>query len=146
MKDRPDAADADLVLKLYDLRREAVMRQSRDAIVGKFMPRTFDELIAITKPDHPMNAAWRQVTTYWEMAYAMVKHGIVHPEYFMESAGEGLLVFAKVEPWLKRYREAVSQLAFLNAEWVTTNTDRGRLLLGLFRKRIEAQRGPVANG
>jgi len=140
-KQQPDHGDAELALKCYDLRREAVMRASRDAIVAKFLPKSFDELIAITKPDHPMNPAWRQVTTYWEMVYAMVKHGVVHPEYFLESNGEGLLVFARVEEHLAEYRKATSQFAFLNAEWVTKNTERGRAILPLFRKRFLAQIG-----
>ncbi len=143
-KDRPDAADADLVVRLYDLRREAVMRQARDAINGKFLPRSFDELAAVTKGDHPMNAAWRQVSTYWEMVYGMVKHGIVHPEYFMESNGEGLLVYVKVEPHLKAYREKTSPLAFVNAEWVANNTDRGRRVLEIFRRRIQEQLAAAA--
>ncbi len=140
-KQQPDHGDAELALKVYDLRRESVMRASRDAIVGKFLPKSFDELIAITKPDHPMNAAWRQVSTYWEMVYAMVKHGIVHPEYFLESNGEGLLVYTRVEEHLAEYRKATSRFAFLNAEWVATNTERGKLLVELFRKRYRAQIG-----
>jgi hypothetical protein len=140
-KQQPDHGDAGLALECYELRREAVMRASRDTIIGKFLPKTYDELIAITKPDHPMNAAWRQVATYWEMVYAMVKHGVVHPEYFLESNGEGLLVFARVEEHLAEYRKATSPFAFLNAEWVTRNTERGKLLLELFRKRYRAQIG-----
>ena len=138
-KERPDHADAQLVIQLYDLRREAVMRQSRDTLNGKFMPRTFEDILAITKPDHPMNAAWRQVTTYWEMTYGMAKHGIVHPEYFMETQGEGLLTFVKIAPHLERYRKEISQLAFVNAEWVATQTERGRKLMELFGKRYQAQ-------
>jgi hypothetical protein len=143
-KERPDSADANLVIQAYELRREAVMRQSRDTLNGKFMPKSFEDVLAITKFDHPMNAAWRQVSTYWEMVYGMVKHGIVHPEYFMESAGEGLLTFVKIEPHLERYRKEISQLAFLNAEWVATNTDRGRKLMELFRKRYQAQLAAAA--
>jgi hypothetical protein len=134
-KERPDHADADLVLKLYELRREAVMRKSR-ALVTAFLPKSWDELIAVTKPDHAMNAAFRQVSTYWEMAYGIAKHGIVHPEYFMENEGEGLLLFVKIEPHLVRYRQEVSALSFLNSEWVATKTERGRLLMELFRKRF----------
>ena len=138
-KERPDHADAEVALRVYDLRREPVMRQSRDTINGKFLPRNWDEFIAITKFDHPMNAAWRQVSTYWEMVYGIVKHGIVHPEYFMESNGEGLLVFVRAEPHLAQLRKELNPLAFQNAEWVANNTDRGRKVLELFRKRFQAQ-------
>jgi hypothetical protein len=134
-KERPDATDAELVIKLYDLRREAVMRKSRDALFA-FNPKSADEAIAITKPDHPLNREYRQVASYWEMVYGLVKHGIVHPEYFMENEGEGMILFVKLEPYLAKYRETVSKLAFTNAEWVAKNTDRGRLICELFRKRF----------
>ena len=134
-KERPDHGDADLVLKLYDLRREGVMRRSRE-LVTAFHPKSWEELIAVTKPDHALNAAFRQVGSYWEMVYGMAKHGIVHPEYFMENEGEGLILFVKLEPHLARYRQEVSALAFLNSEWVAVNTDRGRRLVELFRKRF----------
>ncbi|MSR48291.1 MAG: hypothetical protein EXS13_14730 [Planctomycetes bacterium] len=142
-KETPDHHDAELALRTYELRREPVMRASRDAIIGKFLPRTLDELLAITKPDHPLNAAWRQVTTYWEGVYAIVKHGIVHPEYFLESNGEGLLVYSRVVEHLAGYRNATSPFAFLNAEWVATHTVRGKLITELFLKRYRTQLGAV---
>jgi hypothetical protein len=72
----PDHRDAELVLRLYDLRREPVMRASRLAIV-KFLPRSYDDVAALIKPDHPDNAAWRQVSSYFEMAYSFARNGIV---------------------------------------------------------------------
>jgi hypothetical protein len=134
-KDRPDHHDAQLAFQLYDMRRETVMRRSRDLIFG-FNPKSWEELVAVTKWDHALNQAWRQVGSYWEMVYATVKHGIVHPEYFMENVGEGLTLFVKIEPFLARYRAEISQLAFQNCEWVANNTDRGRKLVELFRKRF----------
>lgn len=137
-KDFADHHDAELVLKLYELRREPVMRESRAQMVTKFLPRSFDDVMAVTKGDHPLNAAWRQCTTFWEMTYAMARHGIVNPDFLMESNGEGLLIFTRVEPWLKEYREAVSPIAFRNAEWVATECDLGRATAERFRKRFQA--------
>jgi len=134
-KDRPDHHDAQLAFQLYDMRRETVMRRSRDLMFA-FNPKSWEELVAVTKWDHALNQAWRQVGSYWEMVYATVKHGIVHPEYFMENVGEGLTLFVKIEPYLARYRAEISQLAFQNCEWVANNTDRGRKLVELFRKRF----------
>ncbi|MCE2903322.1 MAG: hypothetical protein ACK6DP_01210 [Gemmatimonas sp.] len=68
LKDDADHHDADLALTLYDLRREAVMRESRAALVSKFLPASWDDVLAVTKPDHPLNAAFRQCATYWEKA------------------------------------------------------------------------------
>ena len=135
-KTTPDHNDAELVLKLYDLRREAVMRKSRDVMNAKFSPKTWDEFLAVTKPDHPDNAAFRQVSTYWEMVYAMGRHGIVNAEYFVESNREGLLLYTKVQPFIEQFRKEFSPTAFRNAEWAATQTDVGRAACALFEKRV----------
>jgi len=125
-KDTPDHHDAELVLRLYELRRETVMRESRDTINSQFWPRSFDDVLAVTKRDHHLNRPFRQVGTYWEMVYGMVKHGIVNAEYFLESNGEGFFLFAKVLPYLEAYRREVSAQAFRNAEWVALKSPAGR--------------------
>ena len=99
-KGTPDYQDADLVLRVYELRREPLMRASRDAINGKFWPANYDEVKAILATTHELNAAYRQTSTYWEMVYGLVKHGVVDAEYFMETNGEGLFLYAKVEPYI----------------------------------------------
>src|SRR5262245_40729961 len=107
------AADAELILKLYDLRREEVMRQARTAVVSTFMPKTYDESAAVTKGDHPLNTAYRMVSSYWEMAGSLVKQGALHLELFSENCGEGLLLFAKAQPHLERLRKEVAPTAYL---------------------------------
>jgi hypothetical protein len=139
-KDYPDHHDADLVLKLYELRRESVMRDSRRQLNTSFWPTSFDEVLAITKYDHPLNEAFRQCTTYWEMTYAMARHGVMHAEFMLESCGEGLLLYARIEPWLAEYRATVSALGFRNAEWVATETEMGRAIMERFRKRVQDRR------
>ena len=106
LKEAPDHHDADLVLKIYDLRREPVMRESRTAINTKFWPRNAEEAVAVTKNDHPLNLAYRQTTAYWEMVYSMARHGIVHSDFLVENNTEGLFLFARVEPYLERIRQA----------------------------------------
>ena len=135
-KTTPDWHDADLVVRLYDLRREAVMRKSRDAMNARFMPKTWEEFLAVTKPEHPDNAAFRQVSTYWEMVYAMARHGVVNAEYFVESNREGMLLYTKVQPFIARFRQEASPTAFRNAEWVATQTDVGRATFAMFEKRL----------
>jgi len=114
-KSAPDHHDADLVLRIYDLRRESVMRESRDTILRDFWPRDEQEALAILQPEHPLNRAWRQTTTYWEMVYGMARHGVVHTDFLLESNGEGLFLFARVEPYLARIRAATSPRALKNA-------------------------------
>jgi hypothetical protein len=136
-KDYPDHHDAEIILKLYELRREPVMRESRHAINRTFWPKSWDEVAAVMKPDHPLNAAFRQTSTYWEMVYGMAKHGVVHADFLMESCGEGMVLLAKMRPYLEQYRQASSPRAFANAEWISTHTETGRQVFATQRTRVE---------
>ena len=85
-----------------------------------------------------MNAAFRQVSSYWEMAYGMVRHGVLHADFMLDSNGEGLFVYARVAPYLEEYRrKAGSPRSFRNAEWVATQTDMGRQLFAHFTDRVK---------
>ena len=137
-KHAPDHHDADLVLRLYDLRREPVMRESRDAINAEFWPKDADEAVAVLSPDHPLNRAYRQTSTYWEMVYGMAKHGIVHTDYLLENTGEGMFLYAKVEPYLEEMRAASHPRIFQNAEWVANSGEFADVVLQRFRDRIRA--------
>lgn len=137
LKEAPDHHDADLVLKIYDLRREPVMRESRNAINSKFWPRNAEEAIAITANDHPLNVAFRQISGYWEMVYGMARHGIIHPDFLVENNGEGLFLFARIEPYLAAFRQAGSPRSFRNAEWVANNCPAGKTLMESYRARIK---------
>ena len=136
-KDHPDHHDAEIAFRAYELRREAVMRESRNAINRDFWPKSFADVIAVTKADNPLNAPWRQTTTYWEMVYGTVKHGIVNADYFMESNGEGLFLFARVAPYLEELRREVSPFAFQNTEWVAKNTAVGQKAFTMFSARVK---------
>ncbi|HUV70406.1 MAG TPA: hypothetical protein VMW15_12135 [Terracidiphilus sp.] len=99
-------ADAEIVLKLYQLRTESVMRQARAWVFGEFWPKTVEELFAVMEnPADPHNAYLRQVLTYWEMAAAMVLHGAVSAELFVDCNGEGFFLLAKFAPILDAIRE-----------------------------------------
>jgi len=99
-------ADAEIILKLYQLRTEAVMRQARAWITGEFWPTTAEEFFAVAENRaDPHNAWFRQVITYWEMAAAMVLHGAVSAELFVDCNGEGFFLLAKFAPILEAIRE-----------------------------------------
>lgn len=137
LKEAPDHHDADLVLKLYDLRREPVMRESRNAINSKFWPRNAEEAVAVTAHDHPLNTAFRQTTAYWEMVYGMARHGIIHPDFLVENNGEGLFLFARVEPYLAAIRQAASPRAFRNTEWIVAHSATAKTLMESYRTRVK---------
>jgi len=136
-KQTPDHHDAEIVLRIYDLRREAVMRESRDAINREFWPRNEAEALAILQPEHPLNRAYRQVSTYWEMVYGMARYGVAHTDFLLESNGEGLFLFARIEPYLAAIRAATSPRAFSKAEWVANSSDLGKAILDTFRARVK---------
>lgn len=136
IKTTPDHHDAELVLRLYDLRRETVMRQSRDTML-RFLPRTWEDLFAVTQLTHPDNAAWRQVTSYWEMAYGFARHGIVNPDFLVEGSAEGILLYAKVLPHVERIRKELAPTAFQNCEWLVANSTVARQRLELMQTRIQ---------
>jgi len=99
-------ADAEIILKLYDLRRETVMREARAWVVGEFWPTTADEYFAVAMNSaDPHNPFIRQVLTYWEMAAALVLHGSVSAELFVDCNAEGFLLLAKFAPILDDIRQ-----------------------------------------
>jgi len=99
-------ADAEIILKLYELRTETVMREARAWITGQFWPNTVDDVMAVLQnPTHPHNAHFRQVLGYWEMAAALVLHGAVSAELFVDTNAEGFFLLAKFAHILDSIRE-----------------------------------------
>jgi len=137
MKDAPDHLDADLILKLYDIRREESLRAAREKLTSEFWPKNATEAVAIVALDHPLNRIYRQVSTYWEMVYRMARHGIIHGDFLVENNAEGLLLFARVEPYLAEIRAATSPRSFQNAEWVATEVPMGRTIAAHMRERVK---------
>lgn len=103
-------ADAEIVLKLYQLRTEPLMRQARAWITGEFWPQTAEEFFAVAEnPKDPHHAYFRQVISYWEMAAAMVLHGALSAELFVDCNSEGFFLLAKFAPILDAIRERTPQ-------------------------------------
>jgi hypothetical protein len=99
-------ADAEIILKLYELRTETVMRQAREWVSGKFWPATAEEFFAVAENHADPHNAWlRQVISYWEMAAAMVLHGAVSAELFVDCNAEGFFMLAKFAPFLEAIRK-----------------------------------------
>jgi len=113
-------ADAEIILRLYELRTEAEMRKARAWMTGEFWPATADEYFAVAAdPKHPNNPWVRQVLTYWEMAAAMVLHGAVSAELFADCNGEGFFLLAKFEPILGDIRARNPGFLIKTSELIT---------------------------
>ena len=101
--------DAELILKLYELRTEATMRESR-AIMGAMTIGSFADIQAVQKAmGSRENAAWRQTISYWEMCAALVLHGTLDPALFLDTNGENFFYYAKVSPYFEEYAKATGQ-------------------------------------
>jgi hypothetical protein len=139
MSSTPTTADAELILKLYDLRREAEMRKARNWWIG-FWPESADDILKIATALGSQENAWlRQVGGYWEMAASFVLHGTLNRELFLEPSfsGEMFLIFGKVEPFLKDVREKMQNPAmFGNVEKVIATSLGGSERLKQTQERI----------
>jgi hypothetical protein len=99
-------ADAELILKLYELRTEPTMRKARAWMAGEFFPRTAEEFFAVTTARTTQENAWfRQVTSYWEMAAAFVLHGALNGDLFVDCNAEPFFLYAKFLPILPEIRQ-----------------------------------------
>lgn len=117
-------ADAELVLKLYDLRREATMREARDFIGLQFWPQTVEEIMAVaTAAGSDENRFFRQVLGYWETAASLVVHGALNADLFEACEGEMFFIYAKFRPHLEKVRKELGQPSFLqNVELVAESS------------------------
>ncbi len=130
---------ANLILKLYELRREPVMREARNTMFG-FDPSSAQDYIAGMMSQQ--SAHIRMVASYWEMAASLVVHGAIDAKMFDESAGEHILVFGKIEGFLPQLREAMgSPTMFANLEKVCTDAPGGLERVRAMTARV---RGMVA--
>ena len=102
---------ADLVLKLYDLRREVKMREARDWFRLRFNPGSSGEVMAVL--EGPQNDFFRMVVSYWDMAAALVHHGAIDEGLFNDVNAEHVGTFAKVEPFLADLRAALGNPDYL---------------------------------
>jgi hypothetical protein len=136
MAKKPTAADADLILKLYDLRREAELRKARKWW-GGFWPQSADDVTNIaTAYSIPENAWFRQVLGYWDMAASLVLRGALNEELFFDNGGEMWFTFAKLSPYLKEIRSKMQSPDLLGrVEKLATKTKDGRERL----KKMEAR-------
>jgi len=134
-------ADADIILKLYELRTETLMRQARAWVTGEWWPKTAEEFFAVAgNPNDPHNAHFRQVTTYWEMAAAMVLHGALSAELFVDCNGEGFFLLAKFAPILDAVRERFPTFLNKTSELVNRFSAAQQRYEAVL-KRVNATRG-----
>ncbi len=126
--------DADLILKLYDLRREKTMREARDWFF-KFNPQGPQDFMDVLLSDK--SGYYRMVVSYWEMACSLVNHGAIDADMFADANGEHMFIYAKLEPFLPALRQAMgSQEMLSNLEKVVKDTPDYEKRLAMIRERM----------
>jgi hypothetical protein len=96
--------DANLILRLYELRREEKMREARDWFMKNYRANSIEEAMQIIPMGSQPNAYFRMVVSYWEMAASFITSGVLNKELFFESNGELLFVWLRVEPIVAGFR------------------------------------------
>jgi hypothetical protein len=141
MAKKATAHDAQLILKLYDLRREAEMRKARHWFTVEFWPRSADDFLKVANAFPSQENAWmRQVGGYWDMAASLVLHGALNEELFLQPgvSGEMFFIFAKIHPFLKEIREKMNNPdAFANIEKIATGSKTARKRLERVSKNVQ---------
>jgi hypothetical protein len=133
-------ADAEIILKLYKLRTETVMRQARAWVTGEFWPQTAEDYFAVSEDPADAHNPWlRQVLSYWEMAAAMVVHGAVSAELFVDCNAEGFFLLAKFAPILDAVREKNPAFLSKTSELIKRFSSAAQRY-EVIRKRVDATR------
>lgn len=105
MHGNPDHHDAELMLRLYDLRREEKLRRARAWFVGSFEAQSLEEDQRKYPPDSEEAVFVRMTLSYWDMAASIVNHGLIHEQFFFENSGEISIVWDKVRHLVPAFRE-----------------------------------------
>jgi len=150
MSELPTHHDAELILKLYDLRREPVMREAR-AFFVTFSPKSLDDVLALANSFGTKEQAYlRQVAGYWEMAASLVNRGALNRELALDNFQEMFFVYAKMEPYIHGFREKMNQpRAFMQVQQLIDGSEENKQRLKdmqkmqaeMARRRAEAAAG-----
>ncbi len=141
MAKKPTAADAQLILQLYDLRREAEIRKARSWWTGEFFPESADDILKVIYAMGTQENAWfRQAGGYWGIVASLVLKGALNEELFLipSFSGEMFVIFAKVYPHIKELRKKLNDPnVFLDIEKAITRTKWGRDRLQFMLGRVQ---------
>ena len=144
MREHPDNFDAELLLHLYDLRREEKLRQAREWFIREFNPKTMQDFNQQCPAGSEKNAFFRMALSYWDMVASIVNHGLIKEEFFFENTSEFWILWSKVKHLVPTFREErKNPLTWKNLETLSEKyeqwmTQRAPEALDSLRKRLDA--------
>lgn len=128
---------AELILKLYELRRETVMREARSYIGGRFLPQSADEIFEIVSGGAKEGAFVLQVYGYWDMVAAFVASGALDSQLVYDTCQEMYFQYAKIQPFLVGLRKKMNLPEFLiSIERLIEGSPAGRQRLKVMKKNL----------
>ncbi|HKF21151.1 MAG TPA: hypothetical protein VKE93_06250 [Candidatus Angelobacter sp.] len=141
---KASSKDAQVLIQLYDLRREPVMRAARKFMAFEFWPQSYEEFKALFMDLGSERNSWaRQCLTYWDMAAAMVLHGAVNEDLFYACNGEPYFLFAKYGHYLPQLRKDYTSQFLVNLE-ALCNRPKSKARIKEFQARVEMRRKAMA--
>lgn len=130
---------AELILKLYELRRETVMREARSYIGGEFLPASAEEMVEIISKGGKHGGFVLQVYGYWDMVSAFVHHGALSPELVYDTCQELYFQYAKIQPYLADFRKLMNLPEWMiSIERLVEGSEAGRKRLVMMRENLTA--------
>ena len=113
MATKPTHEQAELHLQVYDLRREARLREARDWFFKNYIVETLEDSMRIAPPGTESGALAMMVLTYWDQVCALLNYGLLHEDLFFETGGEFFGVWERVKPIIPQARELFVNKHFL---------------------------------
>jgi hypothetical protein len=127
MKTKNALKQAEVILRLYDIRRETALRGSRDYVGGEFQPGSVDEFVSLVKDGGKPSGHILQVYGYWDMVAAFVVHGALDEALIFDTCQEMYFQFEKIQPYLEGFRQKMNLPEFLKSmESVVTASQEKR--------------------
>ena len=153
MDAKPTHEQAQLHLQIYEMRREARLRQAREWFFKNYFPDTFEDSMRLAPPGTEAGAFAMMVLTYWDQACAMLNYGLLHEDLFFETNGEFFGVWDRVSPVVPQAREKFMNKQFLgNLEkaaeryeaWMESRNPGNIAAMRQWMKQMRSQQPPKA--
>jgi hypothetical protein len=139
---------AEMLLRLYELRREPRLRQARDWFMRNFHHQSIQERASLTPEE---DASVRMVTSYWDTVAAIVRRGLVDEDIFYETTAEFWIVWDRLKPIANDVRELTKDphvwenLEKLSVRYEIWRERRAPGSIAAFRERLQqAVQAPAA--
>lgn len=105
--------DVEIILKLYELRRDELLRRARSWYVTEFNPQSAKEIVRLMLSGLEQSTNYRMITSYWDMAASLVVNGGLDEKLFLAANTEHVAIFAKLEPFIAEVRELFGEPDYL---------------------------------